>query len=328
MFQLDNEPCLWDSTHRDVHPIPLTYDELWNFTESYASAVKKAYPNSKIFGPVFWGWCAYMFSPADGCADGPDRESHGDLPFLQWYISQLAQYQQQTGVQLVDVIDIHFYPQESNVDSEDEDPVTAALRLSSTRGLWDPTYVDQSWINQPVYILTRIIEWLQLYKYDAGFSLSEFNWGGDDLITTALATADVVGILSRFGATLGTKWVVPNSGSRTENAYALFLNFDGKNTAVGNVYLNTTTSNIEEVGAYAYDNTTSSTVTVLLINKYASGTTPVTVDLSSVTQSATAQLYQLTQNQALSPAGTAKVSNGLLQLNLPFWSATIVAVPY
>ena len=27
------------------------------------------------------------------------------------------------------------------------DPATNALRLRSTRALWDPSYVDESWIN-------------------------------------------------------------------------------------------------------------------------------------------------------------------------------------
>lgn len=39
---------------RDVHPSPLTYDELWNKTAQYARAIKLAYPNSKIYGPVSW----------------------------------------------------------------------------------------------------------------------------------------------------------------------------------------------------------------------------------------------------------------------------------
>lgn len=50
------------------------------------------------------GWCEYMFSAADGCSDGPDRKAHGDLPQLQWYIQQIGQYKQRTGVQLVDDI--------------------------------------------------------------------------------------------------------------------------------------------------------------------------------------------------------------------------------
>ena len=27
IYQLDNEPALWNSTHRDVHPAAVTYDE-------------------------------------------------------------------------------------------------------------------------------------------------------------------------------------------------------------------------------------------------------------------------------------------------------------
>jgi hypothetical protein len=29
IYQLDNEPNLWSSTHYDAHPSPTTYDELW-----------------------------------------------------------------------------------------------------------------------------------------------------------------------------------------------------------------------------------------------------------------------------------------------------------
>ena len=57
------------SSHRDVHPKPLTYDELWNMTVTYSLPLKTSpeYKNVKIHGPVFWGWCAYMYSAADGC---------------------------------------------------------------------------------------------------------------------------------------------------------------------------------------------------------------------------------------------------------------------
>jgi len=114
-FQLDNEPGIWSSTHRDVHPEPLTYDELWNNTETYGTAIRMQFPDAIIAGPIFWGWCPYFFSPADNCVDGPDRKAHGDVPLLEWYISQIAKVKLTTGVQVVDYIDIHYYPQESGV---------------------------------------------------------------------------------------------------------------------------------------------------------------------------------------------------------------------
>src|SRR5450631_4398318 len=66
-FALDNEPDLWNSTHRDLHPDPLSYDEIWQRTVDYASAIKTQDPNALVTGPVPWGWCAYFWSALDGC---------------------------------------------------------------------------------------------------------------------------------------------------------------------------------------------------------------------------------------------------------------------
>src|SRR5262245_46867992 len=40
LYNLDNEPGLWDSTHRDVHPQHPKYDELRDRTYEYAAAIK------------------------------------------------------------------------------------------------------------------------------------------------------------------------------------------------------------------------------------------------------------------------------------------------
>ena len=46
MFEyiLDNEPNLWSTTHRDVHPDPVTYDELLAKTIAYGTAIREAGP--------------------------------------------------------------------------------------------------------------------------------------------------------------------------------------------------------------------------------------------------------------------------------------------
>ena len=51
MYILDNEPSLWNETHRDVHPQPLTYAELIDRTIRYATEVRKADPEAVIAGP-------------------------------------------------------------------------------------------------------------------------------------------------------------------------------------------------------------------------------------------------------------------------------------
>src|ERR1022692_2758188 len=53
-YILDNEPSLWDSTQRDVHPIPTTDEELFTKISSYATAIRAADPKAKIVGPEEW----------------------------------------------------------------------------------------------------------------------------------------------------------------------------------------------------------------------------------------------------------------------------------
>src|SRR6185436_21117393 len=59
MYILDNEPSLWNSTHRDVHPDPVTYDELLERLIKYGGAVRRADPDAVIAGPAEWGWPGY-----------------------------------------------------------------------------------------------------------------------------------------------------------------------------------------------------------------------------------------------------------------------------
>lgn len=81
-YDLDNEPMLWNSTHRDVHPAATTYDELRDRTYAYAPTVKAADPTALTLGPVLWGWCAYFYSAADGCGPGADRAAHSNMDFV------------------------------------------------------------------------------------------------------------------------------------------------------------------------------------------------------------------------------------------------------
>ncbi|HTQ79566.1 MAG TPA: glycoside hydrolase family 44 protein, partial [Thermoanaerobaculia bacterium] len=165
LFDLDNEPALWNSTHRDVHPNPTTYDELWQQTRDYAAAMKAQDPGAQILGPVSWGWCEYFYSALDGCSPGADMAAHGNLVWIDWYLKQVADYQTAHGVRLVDYLDVHYYPQADNVSlTNDESTTTSALRLRTLKSLYDPSYVDESWIGQAtgeaVMLIPRLKAWI------------------------------------------------------------------------------------------------------------------------------------------------------------------------
>ena len=78
-YILDNEPSLWYQTHRDVHPNPSTYQEMYDKIVAYASAIRAADPTAKIVGPEEWSWWAMYFSgfdQANGCERGELRLQH------------------------------------------------------------------------------------------------------------------------------------------------------------------------------------------------------------------------------------------------------------
>jgi hypothetical protein len=120
---------LWNSTHRDVHPQPTTYDELRDKTYAYAAAIKQADPSAKTLGPVLWGWCAYFFSArrlqcrSDYAGTATKRSA---VVFTKCGVRTSARRA------LVDYLDLHYYPRRG-VALRTRAMRPQALRLRSTR---------------------------------------------------------------------------------------------------------------------------------------------------------------------------------------------------
>ncbi|RJS21184.1 glycosyl hydrolase [Corallococcus sp. H22C18031201] len=232
MYILDNEPNLWNSTHRDVHPEPTTYDELLQRTVAYGSGVRKADPEAVIAGPAEWGWTNYFWSAADfapGKLTHSDRRAHGDVPFLPWYLQQLREHEKKTGVRVLDVLDVHFYPQ-SNVGlgiAGGTDAATNARRIRSTRALWDPTYKDESWIGEPIQLIPRLKQWIAENYPGRGISIGEYNFGAMKHMSGGLAQAEALGRFAEQGITSAFFWQYPLENSPTFWAFRAYRDFDG-----------------------------------------------------------------------------------------------------
>ena len=232
MYILDNEPMLWNSTHRDVHPDPVTYDELLDRTLRYGAAVRAADPDGVIAGPALWGWPAYFFSAkdaAEGFQKKPDRLAHGDPPLLAWYLQKLRAHQQSTGTRILDVVDVHFYPQQQGVFGPNGgvDAKTSALRIRSTRGLWDPTYVDESWIGEAVQLIPRMQKIIADNYPGLGLSIGEYNFGAEQHMSGGLALAEALGRFAQGGVTSAFYWTYPPDRSPAFWAFRAYRNFDG-----------------------------------------------------------------------------------------------------
>ena len=233
MYILDNEPALWNSTHRDLHPAPVSYDELLERTLAYGSQVRQADPKAVIAGPAEWGWPAYFYSAVDSATKfrlNPDRLAHGNVPLLAWYLGKLHDHQTKTGERILDVLDVHYYPMADRVGGTNggTDAKTAALRLRSTRGLWDPTYVDESWIGEPVQLIPRLKKLVAENDPGVGISIGEWNFGAELHISGGLAVAEALGRFGQQGIQAAFYWTYPPNRSPAFWAFRAYRNFDGK----------------------------------------------------------------------------------------------------
>ncbi len=233
LYFLDNEPSLWNSTHRDVHPDPVGYDELLDRTIRYASAVRAVDPDAQIAGPAEWGWSGYFYSAQDqlmGVGMRPDRRRHGDVPLIPWYLKQLADYERAHKTKLLDVLDVHYYPQAPDVfgKAKDANPATGALRIRATRSLWDPSYKDESWIADNVRLIPRLKEWIAQNKPGTKLSIGEYNFGGEQEVSGALAQAEALGRFGVEGVDYAFYWMTPPKDSPAFWAFRAYRNFDGK----------------------------------------------------------------------------------------------------
>ncbi len=278
-YNLDNEPMLWNSTHRDVHPAPLSYDELRDRTYQYGAAIKAADPAAQTLGPVEWGWTGYFYSALDAAAGGSwwnnpvDRNAHGGMELTAWYLDQMKKYEQANGVRILDYLDLHYYPQAGGVALTGAGGQTVQdLRLRSTRSLWDATYTDESWINDKIRMIPRMRDWVNTYYPGTKLAMTEYNFGGLEHINGALTQADVLGIFGREGLDLATMWDPPTAAQPAAYAFRMYRNYNGQGGMFGETSVQATSADQGKLAVYAALRSDGA-LTVMVINKTANGQT-------------------------------------------------------
>jgi hypothetical protein len=331
-YAFDNEPALWNSTHRDVHPQPLGYDELLQRTVDYGAAIKQADPSAKTLGPVEWGWSNYLYSAKDVAAGGdwwntrPDRRAHGDKELVAWYLSELNNYQKRTGIRLLDYLDLHFYPQGTNVSlSNVVDPGTKALRLRSTRALWDPTYKDESWINETVKLIPRMHDWINTNYPGTKLAITEYNWGGLEDINGALAQADILGIFGREKVDMALLWGMPDGNVPGTYAFRMYRNYNGAGGRFGQTSISAVSSDQSKVSLYAAKRNDGS-LTLIAINKTDQARKVNLKVTGGTTKTTQVYRYSAATLTNIKREADTTLTNGLLATTLPGASITLFVV--
>ena len=127
---------------------------------------------------------------------------------------------ERAGRRLVDVLDLHYYTEAQTatggqrVGGQDTSAEAVAARVQSTRSLWDPSYVENSWITRDVLPegdkAIRLIPRMQAKietKYPATkLPIPEYNFGGGVHSYGAIEQADALGIFGQTGVFAATRW--------------------------------------------------------------------------------------------------------------------------
>jgi hypothetical protein len=373
IWDLDNEPSEWDAVHRDVHPLPFTYDELTNGGIGSALAIKTVDPTALVSGPIMDSWDDYFYSKKDvesGWSSGPcyefwdnpvDRKAHGGVPFIEYYLQQMAQASSTYSKRLLDYVDVHTYFS-ATYNGQSVGLTTAGdtgeqqARLNSTRVFWDPTYTDPNF-TQPNYttdtnyttscttplqapqVIPMMQGWVAKDYPGTKVAIDEYNWGGNEAINGAVAQADILGIFGKYGLDLGSLWPTTNYVDQGPGnmAFEIYRNYDGNKSTFGDKAVTSTSANQGTLSVYGAVRSSDGAVTIVVINKtYGALTSTVAVENYPETTAGTAASFLYSNanlNAIVAQAGVTITppasgsTTSTITATFPAQSITLLVVP-
>jgi len=332
-YLLDNESSIWHATHRDVHPVGATMDEIKTKILDYAGMIKSVDSTALVAGPEEWGWSGYFFSGYDqqwgsqhGWSNLPDRANHGGQDYLPWLLDQLHQNDTATGKRLLDVFSVHYYPQGGEFGN-DTSMAMQLTRNQSTRSLWDPNYVDKSWINDKVQLIPRLKGWVGAHYPGTLIAVTEYNWGAEGHINGATTQADIFGIFGREGLDIGSRWTTPDPSTPTYNAIKMYRNYDGQKSTFGDTSVQDSVANPDNLSSFAAVRTSDGALTIMVVNKVLSGQTPALINLANFSSQGLAQVWQLTSSNTITRLSDLHFSGNSFTTAVPPQSITLFVLP-
>lgn len=325
-WNMDNEPEIWNGTHDDVMPTLPSVDAFLQRYFDYAKQARAKYPEIKLVGPVpanEWQWFNWGGNLVS--ADGKK------YPWLEYFIKRVGEEQVRTGVRLLDVLDIHYYP----------GPSDAATVVQLHRTFFDQTYANpdanavhsvngtyDAAITQE-YIFGRCQQWLDKYlgaNHGVTLGLTETGIAITDAPVASVWYASTLGEFMKHGVEIFTPWSWQPGMWEVLHLYARY----NYTTAVRGTSDDETT-----VSAYPTIDPVTGNATVILVNRSLTQTKPTSVSLAGLAipdrAYPTLQLSNLPASETFVSHGNnalksdaVAVVNGQFTLSLPPLSVTSV----
>ncbi len=337
---LDNEPDLWNSTHKEVQgSTNISSTNFVTKTIALSEALKDQFPNLVIFGPVNYGFGGiYSWQNDPSLSPTPT----GANWFADKYLAGIKTASTAYGKPVVDVYDFHWYSEATDGTTRVTNLTASTLTdaqvqaiVQSPRSLWDPTFTETSWITGvlggPINILGRLQAKIAANDPGMKLSITEYENGGFNHIAGTIAQADNLGIFGSMGLFAANFWPPSGTYSYTLAGFRAFRGFDGGTANFPSISLQTTSSDVASVVVYAAsDPSILGRICFVAINR--STSSKVTV-INGQPLAGAAHLYQMTAASAAGQnpvqpvfAGLVPASGPSLTITLPPLSVTTIDV--
>ena len=286
-WSMDNEIEIWSGTHDDVMKTQIPAEEFMQLYFKVAKAARAKYPGIKLSGPVpanEWQWYRY----------GSDAISYNGRKYcwLEYFILRISEEEKASGIKLLDILDIHYYPGSSE----------AAKLVQFHRVFFDKNYiypeangvktVNGGWDNNQnkEYILARCNAWLTKYmgpEHGIKFGVTETGLNTSDANIQASWYASTMGEFMKNGVEIFTPWSWTAGMWETVHLFSRYSQ---------EFIVDAVSSDETYVSAYPTVNATSDSMTIFLVNRHLTATKELQIDVRDFTiKNEAIQLYTLSK---------------------------------
>ncbi len=277
-YELDNEPGLWhtaadqngvNGSHPLLHTGLTTCGDLLTRNLQLASAIKKLDPNAKVYGPAMWGypeyysfWSVYdgqkTLQPSDWAQfniepyttnNTGDEYRYNHMTWVNAYLAKMKSSSDVAGKRLLDVFSVHYYALDAD---------NPATRVQAPRSLWDPNYIENSYITQNgngftdgrgLQLIPKLQQSIADFYPDTKLAFTEWDFGGRHDVSGAIAQADALGIFGKFGVHAADYFFPVDDYIAA--AFRIYRNYDGNKSTFGSTSVLAETSDISNSSSYA-----------------------------------------------------------------------------
>ncbi len=286
-WNMDNEPEIWSGTHDDVMKEQIAAEEFMQLYFRVAKAARAKYPGIKLVGPVpanEWQWYRY----------GNDAISYNGKKYcwLEYFILRIAEEEIASGMKLLDVLDIHYYPGSSDAQQLvqfhrvffDRDYVyPEANGVKTVNGGWNNS------INKE-YIFGRCSDWLTQYMgADHGVTLgvTESGLNSDNANVQASFYASTMGEFMKNGVEIFTPWSWKPGMWETLHLFSRYSE---------EYFVEAESDDEMYVSAYPTVNAASDSMTLFLINRHTTAAKDIHIEVRDfAVKDGPMQLYTLSK---------------------------------